>query len=255
MKSPELKNRVVPVLACEKVVPGGCELRFKEPLIAARARPGQFVYIKPHGLRDPALRRAFSVLDADPARGTVSVYFEIKGAGTRALAGLKAGDPLSVLGPLGNGFPLDEAGPVNVLVAGGCGIAPLVFLTKTLRKMKRTVHFYYGVRSRDRLVYGDRLKHRNCRLHLSSDDGSCGSKGLVTARLRIPSGAPVFSCGPVPMLRSLACLAPDAFVALETEMACGLGVCNGCAVLMADGTYKRCCTEGPVFRASEVAWN
>jgi dihydroorotate dehydrogenase electron transfer subunit len=88
-----------------------------------------------------------------------------------------------------------------------------------------------------------------------TDDGSFGRKGVVTDHLDLPSGCAVFSCGPKPMLKAVAACAPGAFVAVETEMACGLGVCMGCAVAMRDGSYKRCCKEGPVFPAKDLAWN
>jgi dihydroorotate dehydrogenase electron transfer subunit len=87
-----------------------------------------------------------------------------------------------------------------------------------------------------------------------TDDGSAGKKGLVTRHLDFSPQDGVFACGPKPMLKSVAALAPQALVAMETEMACGLGVCMGCAVSMKDGTYRRCCTDGPVFRAEEIAW-
>jgi len=247
-------NLEAPVVSVTSVTEGGFVLSFAAPVIARSALPGQFVYIKPVHLGEPILRRAFSVLSVNQKSGAVAVYFDVKGAGTRALSELTTGDKVSVLGPLGNGFPMDEIRPVNILVAGGCGIAPLLFLANTLKQKKRKVHFFYGVRTQAKAAFLKELRKVCTQFTLVSDDGSCGVKGLVTHHIHATKQEAVFSCGPKPMLRALALLVPESFVALETEMACGLGVCNGCAVKMTDGSYKRCCKEGPVFKAKEVEW-
>lgn len=227
----------------------------KAPGVAKRVAPGQFVYIKPKAGTETLLRRAFSVMDADPKHGLLHLYIDIKGPGTQALARLNPGDELAILGPLGNGFPRKTYKVDNVLVGGGCGSAPLYFLAKELKARGKKVHFYYGARNKQQLPFAKMLAPICDKLVLVTDDGSQGKKGVVTRFLDLPSGCAVFSCGPKPMLRALASVAPEAYIAMETEMACGLGVCMGCAVPMNDGSYKRCCKEGPVFKAGDVAWN
>jgi dihydroorotate dehydrogenase electron transfer subunit len=230
-------------------------LDFRAPALARAARPGQFVFVKPaeHGL--PLLRRAFSVALADPRKGEVSIYFDVKGPGTLALSRLVPGHALNVLGPLGRGFPRGAFKPVNRLVGGGCGLAPLLFLARVLRRLNKAVHFYYGARTRKLLNFLPELKKTCTSLTVATEDGSLGRKGYVVDHVQAGAGDAVFACGPNPMLKAVAAAFPRARVALETEMACGAGVCMGCAVRMRDRTFKRCCVEGPVFNASEIAWD
>ncbi|MFH0920978.1 MAG: dihydroorotate dehydrogenase electron transfer subunit [Fibrobacterota bacterium] len=248
-------NLTAVVVAAARLIPNGAQLTFRAPVIAKSARPGQFVFVKPALLREPVLRRAFSVSAVDRVKGDVSVYFDIKGEGTRALAALKKGDTLAVTGPCGHGFDPHGFGRRNLLVAGGCGIAPMLFLATELKKKGRKVDFYYGARTASQLVYRRELGRLCDTLTLATDDGSAGTRGVITRRLPDSPETPVFACGPRAMLNAFQRLRPDAQVALEAEMACGVGVCMGCAVKMADGSLTRCCVEGPVFRASEVSWN
>ncbi len=230
-------------------------LSLQAPAIARLVYPGQFVYIKPSGLREPILRRAFSVMDADKASGSICLYIDVKGPGTIALSKLDKNDEIQVLGPLGSGFKPEYYKKENILIGGGCGSAPLYFLAKILKKRGKHVEFYYGARSKTMLPLAGRIKEVCDQLIVVTDDGSMGRKGLVTSHLSLSPSQAIFSCGPKPMLKAVSAIAPDAHIAMETEMACGVGVCMGCAVLMKDGTYKRCCTEGPVFRAGDVQWD
>jgi len=249
-----ISNIICPVFSINKAAGGSVFLTLKAPSVAKSVRPGQFVYIKPLGAKEPLLRRAFSVMDADRLSGRVSLYVDVKGPGTEALAALRKNDRVSLLGPLGTGFDPKFYRKTNVLIGGGCGSAPLFFLARDLKKRGKRVVFYYGARTRSHLAFAALLKSVCHRIIVITDDGSAGKKGLVTEHLNFTPEQGVFACGPKPMLNAVAVLAPHAHVAVETEMACGLGVCNGCAVAMKDGSYKRCCTEGPVFRAKDVAW-
>jgi dihydroorotate dehydrogenase electron transfer subunit len=247
-------NTVAAVTKCVKTKNCSIYLSFLAPKIAKRVKPGQFVYIKTSGLAEPLLRRAFSVMDTNRESGVVHLYIDIKGPGTQSLANLIEGDSIDVMGPLGHGFQKKSYRKENILIGGGCGVAPLIMLAKELKSLGKNVRFYYGGRNREQLTFTAMLKKTVDTLIITTDDGSFGKKGLITNFLDISADAAIFSCGPKPMLKALSVIAPNANVALETEMACGIGVCMGCTVPMAAGGYKRCCTEGPVFRASEVAW-
>jgi dihydroorotate dehydrogenase electron transfer subunit len=251
------KNRILNVSSKvaenRRLAPGLHLLTLAAPGVAANARPGQFVMVAPEGCRDPLLKRAFSI--ARIGKGVLSVYFEVKGRGTQGLSRLKAGDRAVLSGPLGNGFPVQAIRQENVLIAGGCGLAPLWSLAETIRRKGKKVLFYYGARSASCQPMVPLIRGSCHGLVCVTDDGSAGKKGLVTDYAAAPAGAAVFACGPQAMLRTVGRKFPEALVALETPMACGLGVCMGCAIRMADGAMRLCCKDGPVFKASEVAWD
>jgi dihydroorotate dehydrogenase electron transfer subunit len=207
------------------------------------------------------------------------------GAGTTALSRLSAGDVVEVLGPLGHGYPLDTAGH-PVLVAGGRGVAPLLFAADALRRAGRRCEFLFGARSRAQLMGVDEARRKleaiGGRLSLATDDGSRGFHGNVVALLdrlapRWPRPLVIHACGPHGMLSAVARwgLAHDTptYLAMESIMACGTGVCRGCPLPRSESgraTYRRergdapslfgnleyamCCTEGPVFGAEDLDW-
>jgi dihydroorotate dehydrogenase electron transfer subunit len=190
---------------------------------------------------------------------------------------LRSGELRAVLGPLGRGFTLPDAGPV-ALVAGGVGSAPLLLLGRQLLERRVSFDFFYGGRQARDLVRADEFaalaERSGGRLIAATEDGSFGLRGRVTAALdaaldpRAPGSASassfgepyreLFACGPMPMLAALAALAAERGVAgqaaLETEMGCGYGACLGCAVPHLSGRFALCCKEGPVFRLDEVRW-
>jgi len=250
----DIWNGTAEIQKCIKTKTSSIFLSFKAEKIAKKVTPGQFVYIKTSGLAEPLLRRAFSVMDSDRKKGIIELYIDIKGPGTQSLAQLNKGDIIDIMGPLGHGFQSETYRNENILIGGGCGVAPLIMLAKELKTLGKRVHFYYGGRNKEQLTFIPMLKNIVDTLTITTDDGSTGKKGVITNFLNIQQDAAIFSCGPKPMLRALAAIAPNAHVALETAMACGVGVCMGCAVPMSAGGYKRCCTEGPVFLASEVSW-
>ena len=187
--------------------------------------PGQFFMLEAPGR---VLPRPMSLCIAP--RGELGFLFEPIGPGTRALASLRRGDQLSVLGPLGNGFSLDVHRPL--LVGGGIGIAPLPYLSEALR--------------RPPALLGFRSDHHAEAAELVPNAEVVVEPTLVTEAL--PAGYDVLACGPEPMLEALRALAPHAQLAWEAPMACGYGACYGC-VVQVDGRYKRLCIEGPVLAA------
>jgi dihydroorotate dehydrogenase electron transfer subunit len=186
--------------------------------------PGQFFMLEAPGR---VLPRPMSLCLAPP--GELGFLFEPVGPGTRALAELRPGDELFVLGPLGNGFRLDVERPL--LVGGGIGIAPLPHLSAALRHPPA--------------VLGFRTDHHAEAAALVPNAEVVVEPTLVTDVL--PDGCDVLACGPEPMLEALVRLAPGAQLAWEAPMACGYGACYGCAVEI-DGRYKRLCVEGPVLQ-------
>ncbi len=235
--------------------PGYAYLRFAgERPIAGD--PGQFVMVRGDFGDDPILPRAFSLVASGD---TGAILVRDVGKATGLLVRLKLGDRLRVLGPLGNRFAAPAPDATPVLVAGGVGVAPLIFLAERLARQGIRPTFVYGGRTSDDLLLLDRIA-RAADLLLTSEDGSKGEKGLVTAPvkrlLETKSRVKMFSCGPDPMLRALAQIAREARVslevALEQAMACGMGTCKGCAVHAPKGGFKYVCSDGPVFDAREI---
>jgi dihydroorotate dehydrogenase electron transfer subunit len=248
-----------------------------DPVFAA-ATPGQFVQLRLPPGGPVLLPRPMSVAGARRTRDgwRLEFLYAAVGTGTRALARLGSGAEIGVVGPLGRGFPLAHPG-VPVLVAGGRGLAPLLFAADVLARSRRRAVLLFGARRRAQLVGLEeahrRLVARGGRLHVCTDDGSAGPRGDVVRLLDrvVPGldGPPVLhACGPHAMLGAVArwslARGLPAFVAMESAMACGTGVCRGCALPRSaaaraatrDGNpeWAMCCSEGPVFAAADLDW-
>lgn len=244
-------------------------LRFTSGPIAAQACPGQFLMVRPAKFLDPLLPRPFSI---HRLRGDqVEILFKVVGQGTRQLAGLKKGDLLEVRGPLGRGFNFDKDRE-PILVAGGMGAAPLLFLAETWKRSpeknkKGPLRLFLGARNKAELLCLKEFERAGVQIFAATEDGSYGRKGLVTRLLTTTIKDPspkqtLFVCGPNPMLKAVRNWAVQKGVpcqlSLETHMACGLGACLGCVVARKKGTeiaYVNVCQEGPVFEAQEVLWD
>ncbi len=246
-----------PVVENRVIAPGYCRLTLQAPAIAGKAYPGQFVMLYMPPGRQQLLPRPLSIFRVDRDRGEISLFFQVKGEGTGFLAGVEPGLLLKLLGPLGTGFPPAPAN--SILVAGGMGLAALVYLAAEAVKPCSLI---YAARRADQLVCPPAdLKIAGVTLLEATEDGSRGEMGSATellARLlksdRHSCNA-IFACGPRPMLQAVAGLgrknSVPTFVSLEERMACGIGACLGCAVATTDG-YKRVCHDGPVFSAEAV---
>ena len=237
-------------------------LEFESGIIAKQASAGQFVNIRVADALEPLLRRPISIHGVKAPK--VKIIYEIIGKGTQILSARKPGEFLDIIGPLGNGFdysrPLAKSTQAkNILIAGGMGVAPLVFLAEKLKLSKPLV--LIGARTKKQILCPQEFKSLGCTVKLATDDGSVGFKGRVTDLLRIvleqtkPLG--LFSCGPQPMLKTVAEIAGEnkinAQLSLEEHMACGIGACLGCEVLTKTG-YKSVCKDGPVFSSEELIW-
>ncbi len=233
----------------------------------AGAQPGQFVMVRGEWGRDPLLPRAFSILRTLPDGGC-EILAKAVGRGTRLLEHVAAGAPLSVLGPLGRRFPAPEATRVDLLVAGGVGLAPLLWHAEAAQAAGvGGVELFYGARSAADLVLLDEIERSGARLHLATEDGSRGFSGRVTAALEQwlagaakgeRGAATILTCGPNPMMRAVVEIAKrhglQCFVSVEGEMACGIGACLGCAVPLVgqERPFGYACTDGPVFDAGKM---
>lgn len=240
-------------------------LELDAPAVANAARPGQFVHLRVPNLDSAVLRRPFSIYRADG--GTVAVLYKKIGRGTAAMGGLGKGDTVSLLGPLGNGFPMDCAGTRPALVAGGYGVAPLAFLARRLPC--KGVAFIGAATAADVLCRED-FAELGWELRIATDDGSLGLRGFVTAAVdewlggRAPDEpAPeFFACGPEGMLRALGERAMQggwkAWLSLDVHMGCGVGACLACVhrIRRPGGReeWARVCRDGPIFEAREIVW-
>ncbi|MCK5832501.1 dihydroorotate dehydrogenase electron transfer subunit [bacterium] len=221
------------------------------PSIAEVAVPGQFVMLgQSVPTSDPFLRRPFAIAGA--GWGRIELLIRVVGLGSALLASVDDNDQIKILGPLGNGFPT-PSGEV-FLVAGGIGLAPLLFAERKWPKSR----LLYGESNRDWLC--DLSREKTCFWEVSTDDGSegfrCTVVDLLKAKLETEK-APVYACGPEAMLSAVAELCKsvgvECYVSLEERMACGVGACQGCVIYTEDG-YKRVCKDGPVFSAQKVNW-
>lgn len=249
-----------------EVAPKYYKILLCAPFIAKHAFPGQFVEIKVGNSFEPLLRRPFSV---HRVKGdSIEILYEIVGKGTEILSKRKAGEYLDIIGPLGNGFNYELPATNNelILIAGGMGVAPLVFLAEKLAEFK--VHglkfmVLIGARTKKQILCLEEFKNFGCKVKIATDDGSKGFKGRITDLLKLSLSTinyehpTIYSCGPEPMLKALSVISKEhkipAQISLEAHMACGIGACLGCVVNTIDG-YKRVCKEGPVFNSEEIIW-
>jgi dihydroorotate dehydrogenase electron transfer subunit len=239
------------------------------PELAEVCVPGQFLHVLCHPGNDPLLRRPFSIHDADPKLGLVSLLYQVVGRGTRLMAERVPGETLDVLGPLGRGFALPEtAGQPILLVGGGMAVAPLYFLARRISDTIGCVKtaFFLGARTEDMLLCLDELALLRLVIQTATEDASHGHPGLVTGLLENYLGEGdkplVYACGPWPMLKEIARITKahglNCQVSTEAKMACGVGACMSCVIKVRDGDsskYVRSCKEGPVFDADEVIWD
>jgi len=233
--------------------------RIAAPLIAKKAKPGQFVIVRLH---DRGERIPLSLADIDPVNGTISLIVMAVGKTTTEMAKLEAGGSiLDLCGPLGNPTDIEKVKKV-VLVGGGFGAAPLFPIARAFKAEGSEVVVVMGARSKDLLIYESELGGVSDRVVIATDDGSKGMKGIVTAaladELRSRGADLVIAVGPVVMMRAVAettkPLGVKTFVSLNPIMVDGTGMCGGCRVTVG-GETKFACTDGPEFDGHQVDWD
>ena len=220
--------------------------------------PGQFVEILVKNTRNAFLRRPISIYDVNPERNSFELLIQIIGEGTQLLSELKSGDSVDIMFPLGKSFTMSNEGQRVLLVGGGVGVAPLLYLSKKLKEKGVNSHILLGGRGTDNIIEVDNFKKYST-VHISTDDGSIGEKGFVTQHsvMQNMDFDMIYSCGPDPMMRAVAKLANEqnvnCEVSLENMMACGIGACLCCVTETTSG-HQCVCTDGPVFNIKVLDW-
>lgn len=281
------KKQQAAVISQKELVSGIYDLQLSVPDIAAQARAGQFVSLYCAD-KSRLLPRPVSLAGIGREEGTIRLIYRVSGAGTEEFSRLQPGDTLELLGPLGNGFPVEtitgsreETGTRVFLIGGGIGIPPLLETAKALKdsvgvtgctdgtgRIQITAVLGY----RDSSTFLSREFNTVCdHVLIASEDGSIGTKGTVLDALREAGeiserpgrkNTVWFACGPTPMLRALKTCAEEngisCWLSLEERMACGVGACLACVCRTADTDEhsqvknRRICKDGPVFRAEEI---
>lgn len=241
-----------------------------ETSLAKDAKAGQFISVYP---KDGAtlLPRPISICEADKENGRLRIVYRVAGKGTGEFSGYEAGESVSILGTLGNGFPVEKAKGKRVfLMGGGIGIPPMLQLAKELAAANQNageeeqtkIQIIVGYRNNQLFLYEDLQKYGA--VYVATEDGSVGTKGNVMDAIKENNlkADLIFSCGPMPMLRAIKAYGVsehiDAYISLEERMACGVGACLGCVVKTKEVDHHshvnnaRICTDGPVYLAGEV---
>ncbi|MEW6736216.1 MAG: dihydroorotate dehydrogenase electron transfer subunit [Acidobacteriota bacterium] len=248
-----------------------CQLRLALPL-PLTVLPGQFAMLKPAGQFEPLLRRAMAFYQIETYHnGCIADFiFRIMGRGTEMLARLREGEAVELLGPLGQSFALTpaEAAGGALIVAGGIGAPAVLMLARQLCARNIPVDLFLGGRSQADLIGEADFRALALNLTITTDDGSVGECGFVTAPLErflrehSQQRFVIYTCGPEAMMKQTVRIAGiyrlPIYASLEARMACGFGVCVGCVVETkatdATSCYQRVCVEGPVFDGYEVIW-
>lgn len=236
-------------------------LRLQSENISKQAVPGQFVNVRCSTGLDAYLRRPISICRVDRQNRTFDIVYMNRGRGTNLLCSFCAGDALDAMGPLGKGFTVPEKGKRIAVVGGGIGIFPLLFLLQESIYVSKTT--FLGFRTKEAIVLQDEFEKASDKLVIATDDGSFGIKGLITAPftswLEKEKPDRVYTCGPAPMMHTVArlCVEKGIFceVSMEQRMGCGIGACLVCACKVQDGEdyqYAHVCKDGPVFPAEKL---
>lgn len=223
--------------------------------------PGQFVHVKVSDSYEPLLRRPISIANVDQQKSQFKMIYRAEGRGTQVLATNRVGQIIDVLGPLGNGFPVEAAKPgqTALLVGGGIGVPPLYELAKQLNaRGVKTIHVL-GFQSSDVCFYEKEFNLLGD-TYYATVDGTKGTKGFVTTVFDDvkPAFDLFYSCGPLPMLKALENYYPekDGYLSFEERMACGIGACFACVCNTTEKEekdYVKVCSDGPVFPKGVVA--
>lgn len=236
------------------------ELTLTGRLVLDMKQPGQFVHLRVSNQMEPLLRRPISISTIDKESLEFTMIYRADGSGTTLLSEKKKGDLVDVLGPLGNGFPIDKVvtGQKALLVGGGIGVPPLYELSKRLvEKGVQPIHVL-GFQSEDVVFYEKQFQELG-ETHIVTVDGSYGHTGFVTNVLETLKDdfEVYYSCGPTPMLAALEKMYPEkeGYLSFEQRMGCGIGACFACVcdtTEKIDADYVKVCSDGPVFPSGVV---
>lgn len=253
------------LLKKEELKPGIFKFSVQADEILKTAKPGNFIEIRVNEDIEPFLRRPISIHNMDKENGILEFIFQEKGKGTKILSARREGELIDIIGPLGFGTFKYVSYQNLAIIGGGIGVFPLYELAKCANLENKNVNTYLGFRNKELVVLEDKFRNVSNKLELTTDDGSYAKKGFAIDFLKkdVEDGKIdcIYACGPLPMLRAVRELAIEknipCQISLEEKMACGLGVCLGCAVKTAASPkdtpeYWHVCKAGPVFEAKNV---
>lgn len=252
-----MKQILAPMISNTEVMPEVHLLWLEAPEIAKAAKPGQFVMVRCGDSHDPLLRRPLSIHQVAD-KGQIALLFNIVGKGTEWLSHCRKDDSLDLVGPLGNGFSFSPTSHRLLLIAGGIGIAPLIFAAEKALSEGYSVTLLMGAANAS-LLYPRSLLPLSINLVTATEDGSEGRRGMVTELMAdfTHQADQVLACGPTSMYQSIAAQGylkrKSAQISLEVRMGCGLGACYGCTVKTRRG-LRQVCQDGPVFELDDILW-
>lgn len=248
------------IIAKRKIAPGIISLEVEAPLIAKKAKPGQFIILMTD---EKGERIPLTIADYDRKKGSVRTVFEVVGKTTEKLSRMKEGDELfSFVGPLGKPSKIDKYGTV-VIVGGGTGIASVYLIARELKKAGNNVIAIIGAKKRDSLIMEEEMRKASTKLIITTDDGSYGTKGLVTEALsevlrKDKDVKKVWAVGPAMMMKAVCDVTRphkvETIVSLNAIMVDGTGMCGTCRVTVG-GKTKFTCVDGPEFDGHLVDWS
>jgi dihydroorotate dehydrogenase electron transfer subunit len=254
-----MKEEKCTVVENSRINKGYFLMKLETTYISTHSKPGNFIMLAASDTFEPLLKRPFGIFNAKPPY--IWLYYEVVGKGTELISRMKPGDVVNAVGPLGNVFP-DRKDKNILMIAGGRGIAPIYYAIANYARTGK-VFLIYGAKSKDDLNLLDKIHELPLeKLFLYTDDGSEGKKGLVTTDLveiiKNNHLEVTASCGPDAMFHAIfhtiKDLGTENYVSLEALMGCGFGICYSCVVKTAGGTYKKVCSDGPIFKLEEIAW-
>jgi dihydroorotate dehydrogenase electron transfer subunit len=250
------------IISNASICDGYFEMDFSWDAGAGQPEPGQFFTVRSSDSSVPLLRRPFAFSAFDKKRGIAAFIYQKRGLGTEYLAAKGKNDTIDIIGPLGKPFPLPQKNQTPLLVAGGIGLGPVIFLGTALNNAGLRSTLVFGCRTAANVPASAAFSL--LQPHLCTDDGTRGFKGTAidycsTLVKTIDSSTLLYACGPHPMLKSCHAFARDkgivCHVSVEQIMACGVGACMGCVVKVNhEPGFARACVEGPVFDSRELSW-
>ncbi len=255
---PKKRSELLEVLENRTINKDYYVLEVKSPVSTEGILPGQFVEMLVKNTRNAFLRRPISIYDVNPERNSFELLIQIVGEGTQLLSELKAGDKVDIIYPLGKTFSTLDAGKKALLIGGGVGVAPLLYLSRKLKAANVESHILIGGRGTDNIIETDNFEQYS-KVYVSTDDGSMGEKGFVTQHsiMQDMDFDMIYTCGPDPMMRAIAAMAQEQNIeceaSLENMMACGIGACLCCVTPTTSG-HQCVCTDGPVFNTKVLKW-
>lgn len=265
MKGAKLIQVYAKVLNQTEIITNHFILKIFSPEIVKKAIPGQFVMLSAWKQKDPLLRRPFTFNRLFPKEGSFEILYKKVGKGTEIMSYLKAGDQVSLLGPLGNGIKFPQSTKKIAIVCRGIGVAPMLAIIDKAKEKGIDIYAYLSAATKDLLLVKKEIKQKAKLLYITTDDASLGTSGKVTdfleKTLKDTKIDAVYTCGSKRLKRHIERLKElhgfNAWVILEEHMACGFGACKGCACRAKKAndhknSYLLVCKDGPVFPVDEV---